>query len=293
MSSSKIDICAGFNLFLEHILPYTATVEKGRMPSAPLLNLGGGAWNILKSLSEIDPALKLHLLAFSAQNDVREGTLKKLLQKHAIPVTLLSCKPRLMSSYYLAPVAGPLWSFGDNGGTINNLDALEPKINAFAKRTAIRIVAEISSEAKEVRAAKALFKKENAEQINVLIPSLDLLKNKKLGGLHPDILVVNQAEAQALFQKEPTQQDVLVFSVPTILVTRGSGPAWLKHAGHIYTLQPKASKAPYTNGAGDAATAGLLYALVYKEKKPQEALAFALEIARKTLLIPTPYYVKR
>jgi hypothetical protein len=286
-------VCAGFNLYLEHLLPYSGESEKARMPTPPLVTLGGGAWNILKTLSELDSKLALQHVALSSTTDARAATQKELLAKEKIRSLLLPAKKRIMSSYYLAPVHKPIWAFGDNGGGINLGESLTRHMAKVSNSAWIRILAEIQPDKKEVALAKLFFTKKSPEQINILIPSPELVIKKGVEKLAPDVLVVNEEESRLLFGKEPSEADILAFRTPTILITRAEKSAWLKFEGRIYSALPKKTTAYYFNGAGDTAAAALIYSLYIKRTPPLNALNFAMSIARKKLALPTPYYVTR
>ena len=289
-------ILLGFSLFLEHILPYEKMEEKARMKSAPMVHLGGGAYNIVKTLESLGvkpQALELFGITGRGIHPQRIAV-EDLLKRERFSARLLATHERPSTSYYLVPEGGQTWAFGDPGG--KNLPLTAADRNAVQKGAAaadIRILTEIRDDAKEINLVKLAFKKNSPNQVNVLIPAIDLLKSKKMYELipHIDLLSLNEVEARVLFCKDPQEEDILTLSIPNVLITRGAGEAWLKAGNRIWKASPrKLKQAKFVGGAGDAATAALLYKLFIKKERPETGLRFALDIGTKTLQVPTSYY---
>jgi sugar/nucleoside kinase (ribokinase family) len=160
----------------------------------------------------------------------------------------------------------------------------------------IKIVCEIRPDVAQIRLATDLLRRTSTGQISVLIPSRDLIKSTGLKKILPHItmLALNEEEARALLKAMPNEKNILTIPVQTVFITRGKQGAFLKVGNNVYTapVQPIAHPR-YVNGAGDAATAALLYALYIKRWTPQKALVLSMKIGRATLSLPTPYWTKK
>ena len=295
MSKNSINIAIGFNIFLEHLLSYSEVKEKGETTKPPIVQLGGGAFNIAKTLSTLGmPANNVNLLGLVARNESPQlQSLHFLLNQEGTIPHLLALKERISSSYYLMPQKGETWAFGDKGGKLSSPGPREKKkITHLSKTAQIKIITELTIN--ELALAKLFFKKYKKEQINTLIPSESLLKLREAGNVLKtiDFLSLNRQEAELLFKGGVTKDNALNYPIPYLLITDGPGEAWLKINNRLYTAKPKKINNPrFIGGAGDTATAALIYKLFVLKERPDKALKFAMEIGRKTVQILTSYYV--
>lgn len=290
-------IVAGFGIFLEYLLYYERKEEKGRVFIPPVAQLGGGAFNILKTLQALGVRVpNLNLLGFSSLGkNTQEAALSFLLNQERISSKLLHVKSRILSSYYLIPREGKTWAFGDTGGEMQLGRSDIESVSKTGRESDIKIAVEISANMKEIKVAKILLEKYRSGQISVLVPSGALLRSSNKNTLfkYADLLALNEHESRILFGRNPTRKDILKLDPPLVLITRGPREAWLKVHDKIYTAKPKILKKPlYIGGAGDATVAALIYKLFIQNEYPQTALDFSMEIGRKTLLMPTSYCVK-
>lgn len=285
----------GFSVFLEHLLYYDKTEEKARPDIPPEVQLGGSSFNIAKSLEALGVPARDLLLAgkTSLAESAHRITTRYLLDLERMRTTLLPVQERAATSYYLIPRRGETWAFGYPGGKI-----LKSAKNSLAmikqyKEARIRIITELSADPRELELAKEIFKKNIKNQINVLIPSQSLILSKKAIKeiiRTVDLLACNAAEAKYLWGKFPTKSDVLKFPVPYIFITRGGGEAWLKVNNKIYSAYPQpVRRQKHVGGAGDAATAVLVFSLFIKNKDPLTSLRTALSAGRKVLLSSQSY----
>lgn len=289
----------GFNIFLEHILPYGQQAEKERMSSPPLVHLGGGAFNIVKTLESLGVnANSLRLLGFFPKKKIAQAaTVSFLSGEENFDISFLPVQNEVKSSYYMLPHQGITWAFGYDGG---DFIPLSKKIKSIArlegKKAQIKILTEIGKHPAEIVLAKFFLRKYKKNQLSVLIPSQALLRYQKRQELFTlaDLVAVNEQEAKILFGKELSVQKVMQFPVPYMLITRGPGEAWFKVKEKIYKAKPRVVRQPrYIGGAGDAASAALIFSFFIEKMPPEQALRFALEIGRRTLLTPKSYYVER
>lgn len=299
MNKSKQKFFLGFSLYLEHILPYEKTEEKARMKIPPVVHLGGGAYNIAKTLETLGVgARSLELFGVTGKGAHPQRTaIEELLKQEKFTSHVLTSRERPSTSYYLVPEGDKTWAFGDPGGEHFNPSPLDSSLlkNA-AGLSNIRILTEIRDNEKELVLAKLVFKKTSSDQINVLIPAIELLQSKKMHELikYVDLLSLNETEARVLFGKGPRQEAILTFPTKYVFITRGANEAWLKAEGRIFTARPRMLKSPkFIGGAGDAATAALVRSLFYKGESPLAGLRMAVEIGTKTLQLPTSYYQQR
>ena len=107
---------------------------------------------------------------------------------------------------------------------------------------------------------------------------------------HVTLLSMNREEAHLFWGTVFGEKELLSCPVPYIFITDGPNEAILKVRDTIYRASPHAIKDPkYPGGAGDTATAALVYELLAKRTKPGVALKKALEAGTKVLSRPTPY----
>jgi sugar/nucleoside kinase (ribokinase family) len=297
MAKKTPKIVLGFNLYLEHILKYGSAHEKGRMATAPRVQLGSGAWNIAKTLEGLHvPATSLQVLAFAGpSSDPDTQALKHLVAREKIATTLYPVKKTSASSYYLIPEKGTQFAFGFDGGKISVSAALTKDI-AQASAADIKIVAEIGDIPEELTLAKALLKRTSSTQHSILIPSRALLESGAIKKLLPDVtmLAMNEEEATLLLGAPPTEARLKTLSTQYVLVTLGPRGGLLKVGKDVFHAKCKPLAKPlFEGGAGDATTASLIHSLLLQGIKPQKALADAMAVGRATLLIPTPYWTKK
>ncbi|MBI2625670.1 hypothetical protein HY573_02260 [Candidatus Parcubacteria bacterium] len=292
----RMHIALGFNIFLEHLLPYERIEEKGRMASPPTVQLGGGAWNIAKTLEALGvPRRDMSVISLSSRTGSADrAAIDFLLQRERIPHLLLPAKDRAFSSYYLLPARGRVWAFGDAGGAVRGLSAtFRGKLKREGRRADLRVVAEIGDDSRELLLARLFLGSRRGRHRSVLIPSAELLRSGNIRSLYPllDVLAFNEEEGAALFKRPVRPGDLLRIPVETVLLTRGPQEAWCKVGGHLYAARPRPiRKPPYPGGAGDAALAAFLWMRFWEKADPERALNFAMTIGRRTLLVPTPYF---
>lgn len=290
-------IVVGFTIFLEHILHYEGKEEKGRMAMPPRVHLGGGGYNIVKTLETLGVKRQnlffLGMVGGGVGDPEREGV-RSLLSKETMRYTLFPLREWTSTSFYLIPQKGNTWAMGYRGNPLRRLDPHHIRaVSHASERAGLRILNEVSSDPNELVLAKVFFKKYDPGQISLLIPGMSLLLSGKTKALLPfvDCLILNEDEAKAFWKRNPTKSDLLKLPVPYILITRGSKEAWLKAGGRVIVAQPKKVLAPrYIGGAGDATAAAFAYYHFVKEKSAAESLRRAMEIGRKTLFLPTSYY---
>lgn len=294
MKKRRPKIVAGFNAVLEHLLPYEKEEEKGSMSASPTVQLGGGAFNILKTLHALGVREQdTMLIAFTNAVPSAQGkSLSFLLEREQFPCVSLPVLSRLLSSYYLFPRRGGAFAFGDGPVSISELSGRERKALERASYSAdLKIVAEPNASLRAVQTAIVLMRQHRNNQYSVLIPSYELLVSSYLKQLLPHIslLSCNRAEAKLLFGRI-TDEALMKYPVPNILVTDGPRLALLKSAGRIIRQKPKPLLRPlYVGGAGDATTATLSYELFVKKTAPEVALRKALTVGRKVVSLKTPY----
>lgn len=266
------------------------------MSSPPTVQLGGGAWNIAKTLEALGvPRRDVSVVSFSSRAGSADCVaIKFLLEKEGVGHLLLPVKDRVFSSYYLLPARGRVWAFGDTGGSVRGLTGtfLE-KLVREGQRADLRVLAEIGNDPREHSLAKLFLGRRSSRHCSVLIPSAELLRSGNIRSLYPllDVLAFNEEEGAALFKRPVRPGDLLRIPVETVLLTRGPQEAWCKVGGHLYAARPRPiRKPPYPGGAGDAALAAFLWMRFWEKADPERALNFAMTIGRRTLLVPTPYF---
>lgn len=295
MNNQLPTIALGFNIFLEHILRYDIEHEKGRLKIPPRIQLGSGSWNIAKTLQSLGVnGDKINVLGIvGLGKDPDSKAIASLLSAEDIRYQTLPIRSSSSSSYYLIPAKSKSFAFGYLGGPIkksaNNLKIVQ----RTAKNTQIRVVCEITDEEQDLLLAKTLLKKDAPKQLSVFIPSMALIVSKKLSAILPfcDLLALNDDEAITLLGKS-YMSNLRKIHVPYIFVTHGKAGAVLKlPSGEIMSASVKPVLNPlYVGGAGDAATAGLIYGLFAKKMSAQNALRLAMKLGRETLLLPTSYW---
>lgn len=292
--ASRPTFSAGFNAFLEHILSYEKQEEKGLIGAPPIVQLGGGAYNILKTLHALGVKEEdTTLVAFTGKEPSAQGAaLSFLLSRERMAGTALPVLSRPFSSYYLVPKKGATWAFGDRQLEVSRLSTEARMHLTRAGGADIKISAETIDSDEAVEATILLLKKYKEDQRSVYIPSRALLASRRLGKIlpHIDLLSMNRGEAKVLFPKGITDHALLAYPVPYIFITDGAGEALLKAEGAVYRMRPKkVLRVRYPGGAGDAATAALIFALFAKDALPEHALEHALSVGREVLSVPTPY----
>src|SRR3989338_124523 len=95
MENKKIAI--GFTIFLEHILPYENREEKGVMEKPPIVQFGGGAWNVAKTLESLGASAKTIFLfgVSSKENSADSSAIEFLLKKENISYKLIPVQERV------------------------------------------------------------------------------------------------------------------------------------------------------------------------------------------------------
>jgi len=292
----KAKIALGFNIYLEHQLHYEKIEEKGRVKIPPLVQLGGGAWNMAKTLGNLsNNGVSPVVIAISSKQEGPESSaVRFLLQRESTIAKLLPLKERMPSSFYLMPRGGKTWAFGDPGGKVKQMDQRTATLLKQTARWAdIKVVTEVSDEKEELRLTRMLLKKFRPHQVSVLLPSVKLLKSSSMVGLcrEVDCLAFNEAEARILFGENPTKENLLNFPVPHIFLTRGSGVAWFKAGNRIVLAKPRTIANPkFIAGAGDAALAALVLAYFVERRNAEDSVKYAMRVGRATLLRPEPYF---
>ncbi|GEM_PF-5777287 len=291
-------IAAGFNVFLEHILPYRDKEEKGGMHIAPQVHLGGGAYNIIKSFETLGiPKNNLTLLASTGIDESpHRSAISFLLKEEKFSKAIFPVRSRASTSYYLLPSKGKTWAFGDKGGAFRVLNkSVHGSVSAEGRNADIKIFAELSLDVNEIKVAKTFLKKYKKGQISILVPSQKILSSPLIRKVIPlcDFFALNEEEAKTFWGKNPRKEDLFDLKIPFILLTRGPKEAWLKAGNKIYTALPEVIKNPaFVGGAGDATVSAVIYKLFVQKKLPKEALQFGMDVGRKTLLTPKSYFVR-
>lgn len=292
-------VAVGFSIFLERIIPYAGIKEKASMTAPPKVQLGGGAYNVVKTLLSLGISSRdLSLLGVvGMKRDIDRSAVEKLIGSERFFVTLLPIRARTSSSYYLVPLKGDTWGIGDGGGPFRTqATRVRHKIVQSKGRAAeLKIAMEVSSDSNGILLAQKFLEKTTSRQISALVPTDALLRSGGMGPLLKviDFLALNEEEGKIFWKKTPARNDLIKAVTPMILLTRGTKGAWLKINDRIYDAKPMyILKSPsYVGGAGDATVAALLYSLFIKKSAPAAALRFAVEIGRKTLLLPSSYYI--
>lgn len=297
MTRARPTFSAGSNVFLEHILFYETQEEKGVAASPPIVQLGGGAYNMLKTLHALGVSEKdTSLVAFSGREpSAQNAALSFLLSQESMGTVQIPILSRPFSSYYLVPKKGNTWAFGDRRQTVSKLSTEARMHLTRAGGADIKMATEPIDSDEAVEATVLLLKKYKDGQRSVLIPSRGVLSSKRLLKIlpHVDLLSMNRSEAKALFRKGINDRALLAHPVPYLFITDGGGEALLKAEGAVYRMRPKkVARAKYPGGAGDAATAALAYALFARKALPEHALEHALSVGREVLSVPTPYLPK-
>lgn len=292
---NKIQVVAGFNTFLEHLLSYEGKEEKGSIGSRPVVQLGGGAFNILKTLetlgvSESDLTL---CTTFEQKESAQGKSLEFLLAQERFSKVLLPVMERVFSSYYLLPTKGAGWAFGDRRMRVSTPSTSDlSKVRKIAKSATIKIVAEPLTNPASMRLAKELLQRYTKNQHSVLIPSSDLLKSPSFKRLLPHITLLscNKKEVAQVVGRGDGTAALLRSRIPYIFITNGAKEALLKVGEQIYTATPKKVSNPqFVGGAGDAATAALIFELFIRGASPEQALQRALAVGTEVLGHPTSY----
>ncbi|HBT81326.1 hypothetical protein A2757_01470 [Candidatus Giovannonibacteria bacterium RIFCSPHIGHO2_01_FULL_48_47] len=291
-------IALGFSVFLEHILHYDRKEEKGIMKISPLVQLGGGAFNIAKSFQTLGvPSKKISLVSFLGKaNDPDTRAVEYLLKQEKFFYKTFFLREKTPSSYYLIPSRGKTWAFGYRGGKVVLNRSVHKALKHHAEKARLKILAEISGEAAEGDLAALFLKKYHPGQISGLVASVDFLRSRKGKNIIPqlDFLALNETEAKLFFNRKPQVGDLLKFPIPYIFITRGPREAWFKAKHSVLRVFPrKVKNPPFIGGAGDAAAAALIFKFFYKKEPPDASLRFAMKIGRETLLMPTSYYGSR
>ena len=283
---SSLDTAVGFGVYVEHLVEHGSSEEKEILSVPPHVHLGGGAYNIARTLSVLGMTPTVYGVCGNMHGPTR-AALDALVSESEIPVTLLPVRERTASSYYVMDTARQsVLGVGDPGGNILITDEAQKTI--LESSATIRILAEINSES--LALAQVFFSVSGG--VKVLIPSLELMKSSDgrafIDGV--DILSLNEIEAEEYSQKTINAHTVETFPQPIVFLTRGGESAYLKLEGAVYeALPPHCEGVVYPNGAGDSATAALVYALYTADMKPQEALEYALSIGTKVCQTHKPY----
>lgn len=292
-------VAVGFSIFLERILPYAEMGEKTSMAAPPKIQLGGGAYNVVKTLSSlgISPRDLSLLGVVGMKRDVDRSAVEGFLGSERFSVTLLPIRARTSSSYYLTPLKGDTWGIGDEGGLFNTeaLRRWQKIVKSKGRAAEFKIAMEVSSDSNEILLAQKFLEKTSPRQISVLVPTAALLGRGGIGPLLKvtDFLALNEEEGRIFWKKTPVKEDLIKIATPMILLTRGRQGAWLKINNIIYDSKPMRilKSPPYVGGAGDATTAAFIFYYFIKGMRPERALRLSMEVGRKTLLLPTSYYI--
>lgn len=295
MASKRTSLIAvGFNVFLEHQLSYCEKSEKGEIHDEPIVQLGGGAFNFIKSLHALGVSTKsltLEMLA-SEKPTAHSVALDFLLKQEPFTTHTIPILGRPYSSYYLLSPTENMFAFGDRKMKVRKPSPQVLKnIERVGKQAQIKIATEVLADPTSLALARALLKR-TGEQESVLVPSKVLLSTKKLKTLFPHVTVLsmNREEAHLFWGTMFGEKELMSCPVPTILVTDGPDEAILKFGDAIYRASPARIENPkYPGGAGDTATAALVYELFVCGTKPDVALRKALAAGTKVLTKPTPY----
>lgn len=294
-------IAIGFNIFLERLLPHSGIKEKGSMVASPRVQLGGGAYNVAKTLLSLGVATRAVSLlgTVGAVHDIDRRSVEQLAAGERFPIMLLPVRARTSTSYYLIPPKGRTWGIGDGGGPFRS-DAVrrwQKAVVAKGRSAKIKIAMEVSADPQGIALAKKFLEKIASHQKSVCVPSARLLRQ---GGIAPllkitDLLAFNEDEGRIFWKKPPTKADLLRTQVPAILLTRGEKGAWLKVQDKIYDAKPSRilKNPPYVGGAGDATVAAFVLSFFCRKEPPEKALSFAMDIGTRTLLLPTSYFTRK
>jgi len=294
MTENKGLIALGFNVFLEHQLSYGERSEKGEVSEAPRVHLGGGAFNFAKTLHTLGvPANRLLLETLSSEKPTAQSiALDFLLKKEVFKNSPIPILARPYSSYYLTGSSEKMFAFGDRKMSMSKPPlAVIKSLEKVAKRASIKIATEVLADPISLSLATVFLKRTKSQQ-SVLVPSRILLSTKKVKQLFPCIsmLALNKDEAVLYWGSMFGEKEILNCPVATIFVTDGSGEAMLKVDNIIYRALPDRNSNPkYPGGAGDTATATLVYELFIRGSKPEVALKKALKAGTRVLSKPTSH----